>query len=154
MAKLGAMTTPTPGASSTQRRTVAILSASKPVVPTTQWMPSSMHQRMLSSTTSGWVKSTTTCAPASATLKSQSPASTIATRSRSSAASTARQASLPIRPRAPSTPTRNGSSETRSARRRVDVGTASGRRVGGGGRAAGAVSAEPVGPGGWLMTAP
>src|SRR5690348_9786795 len=64
-----------------------------------------MQNRMWSITTSGWVKSTTTWAPASAMLNSQSPSSTIATSSRSSAALTAFTTSVPIRPRAPSTPT-------------------------------------------------
>src|ERR1700712_2206524 len=65
----------------------------------------SMQNRMLSMTTSGWVKSTTTCAPASATLNSHSPCSTMATSSRSSAASIAFTTSVPIRPRAPRTAT-------------------------------------------------
>src|SRR6266516_3631722 len=64
---------------------------------------------MLSMTTSGWVKSTSTCAPPSATLNSQSPASTAATRSMSSAATTAWQTCCPMRPRAPRTPIRVGS---------------------------------------------
>ena len=68
-----------------------------------------MHQCRLSITTSGEVKSTTTSAPASVALNSQSPWSIMATSSMSSAASTARQTSTPIRPRAPSTPTRMGS---------------------------------------------
>ena len=65
------------GASVSHSRTVSSRSAVKPVVPTTAWMPWSMAKRMLSMTTSGWVKSTSTCAPASATLNSQSPASTM-----------------------------------------------------------------------------
>src|SRR5215212_37738 len=103
--KLGAMTTPTSGLGSSHSATVASLASSKPVVPTTQWMLLSMQNRMLSMTTSGRVKSTTTCAPALARSNSQSPSSTIATSSRSSAALTALTTSVPIRPRAPSTPT-------------------------------------------------
>src|SRR3954453_19875719 len=68
-----------------------------------------MENRMLSMTTSGWVKSTRTCEPASATLNSQSPASTMATSSRSSDASTALHTCCPMRPRAPRTPTLTGS---------------------------------------------
>jgi hypothetical protein len=81
----------------------------KPLVPTTVLMPWSMHQCTLSITASGAVKSTTTSAPASEMLNSQSPWSTIATSSMSSAASTVLQTSVPMRPRAPSTPTRIGS---------------------------------------------
>ena len=84
-------------------------------------MPWSTAKRMLSMTTSGWVKSTSTCAPASATLNSQSPASTIATRSRSAAASTARHTCWPMRPRAPSTPTRIGSVIAVLSHRAVEV---------------------------------
>ena len=39
-------------------------SSSNPVVPTTAWMPWSTQNSRLSMTTSGWVKSTTACAPA------------------------------------------------------------------------------------------
>ena len=74
MPKLGAMTTPTSGFGlqplGDRWRAAA---SSKPVVPTTQWMSWSMQKRMLSMTTSGRVKSTTTWAPASATSNSQSP---------------------------------------------------------------------------------
>src|SRR4051794_4192985 len=97
------------GASASHSRTVSSRSRVKPVVPTTAWIPWSIANRMLSMTTSGWVKSTSTCEPASATLNSQSPASTIATTSRSGAASTALQTCWPIRPRAPRTPTLIGS---------------------------------------------
>src|SRR4051794_20958293 len=110
MPKFGAMRTLAGvGASATHSRTVSIRSAVKPVVPTTAWMPWSIAKRMLSMTTSGWVKSTSTWEPASATLNSQSPASTIATSSRSSAASTALHTCSPMRPRAPRTPTLMGS---------------------------------------------
>src|SRR6476646_4024751 len=109
MPKLGATTTPTFGACCSHSRTVANRSSVNPVVPTTAWIPWSIANRRLSMTTSGWVKSTSTWAPASATLNSQSPASTIATSSRSDAASTALQTCCPIRPREPSTPTRVGS---------------------------------------------
>src|SRR3954452_4368143 len=105
MPKFGAMITPRSGFGSSHSATVASFPSSKPVVPTTQWMSLSMQNRMLSMTTSGRVKSTTTWAPASATLNSHSPASTMATSSRSSAALTALTTSVPIRPRAPSTPT-------------------------------------------------
>src|SRR4051812_33375592 len=105
MPKLGAMTTPTSGLGRSHSATVASLASSKPVVPTTQWMLLSMQNRMLSMTTWGRVKSTTTCAPALAMSKSQSPSSTMATSSRSSAALTAFTTSVPIRPRAPRTPT-------------------------------------------------
>src|SRR3954449_1061288 len=64
---------------------------------------------MLSMTTSGWVKATSTWEAEWATLNSQWAAVTMATSSRSSAASTAWQTCWPMRPRAPSTPTRMGS---------------------------------------------
>ena len=67
------MTTPTSGLGSSHSAIVASRASSKPVVPTTQWMFWSMQNRMLSMTTSGRVKSTTTWAPASATSNSQSP---------------------------------------------------------------------------------
>ena len=70
----------------------------------------STQNRTCSITASGWVKSTATWLPASASENSQSPNPTAATRSRSAAASTARQTSDPIRPRAPITPTRKTSS--------------------------------------------
>ena len=59
--KLGAISTPTPGASASHASSWSSRSWSKPVVPTTAWMPCSMQKRRLSITTSGWVKSTTTC---------------------------------------------------------------------------------------------
>src|SRR6185436_19149101 len=102
-------TAPSSGLCDSQDRTRSSRFSEKPEVPTTAWMPWSMHQCRLSITTSGVVKSTTTSAPASETLNSQSPSSTMATSSRSSAASTARHTSVPMRPRAPSTPTRIGS---------------------------------------------
>src|SRR5215475_12014276 len=108
-AKFGATRMPRSGRSALHCRTVSSRSGVNPEVPTTQWIPLSSAHRMLSSTTSGWVKSTTTWAPASETENSQSPASTMATTSRSSTASTARTTSAPIRPRAPTTPTRIGS---------------------------------------------
>ena len=52
-----------PGASPSQPRRVSSRSSSKPVVPTTAWMPWSMQNSRLSITTSGWVKSTTASAP-------------------------------------------------------------------------------------------
>ncbi len=107
--KFGAIMTPTSGLCDSQPRTRSSRCSVKPLVPTTMLMPWSMHQCRWSITTSGVVKSTTTSAPASDALNSQSPWSTMATSSRSSAASTARQTSMPIRPRAPSTPTRIGS---------------------------------------------
>ena len=60
--------------------------SSKPVVPTTAWMPWSMQNSRLSITTSGWVKSTTACGarprPEPAGRRRRRPA---ATSSRSSA---------------------------------------------------------------------
>src|SRR3954454_12164257 len=104
MPKLGATRTPREGTSDSQSRSVASRSSSMPVVPTTTSSPWSRHQRMLSITASGVVKSTTTWASRSGPRSSS--ASTPATSSMSSAASTARQTSLPMRPCAPSTPTR------------------------------------------------
>jgi hypothetical protein len=106
MEKLGAISTPTSGASASQASSWSSRGWSKPVVPTTAWMPCSMQKRRLSITTSGWVKSTTTSAPARASSSTSSPASTEATSSVSGAASTARHTSEPTLPRAPSTPTR------------------------------------------------
>ena len=103
--KLGATSTPTPGASASHLSSWSRRARSKPVVPTTAWMPCPMQKRRLSITTPGWVKSTTTCAPARTSSSMSSPASTSATRSVSGAASTARQTSVPTFPRAPSTPT-------------------------------------------------
>ena len=62
--------------------------SSKPVVPTTAWMPFSMQNRRLSITTSGWVKSTTTWTPLSTSPPMSSPASMAATSSTPSASST------------------------------------------------------------------
>src|SRR4051794_32819471 len=104
MPKLGAISTPRVGASASHVRTVDRRSSSMPVVPTTTSMSWSRHQRMLSITASGVVKSTTTCASCSEVRSSS--ASTAATRSMSCAPSTARHTSLPMRPCAPSTPTR------------------------------------------------
>ncbi len=79
---------------------------SNPVVPTTAWMPWSMQNSRLSMTTSGWVKSTTTCAPDVTSASIESSWSTVATSVRSGAASTAAHTSDPTLPLAPSTPTR------------------------------------------------
>src|SRR5690606_37049189 len=103
MPKLGAIRQLVPGDAASQPRTVSSRSASKPVVPTTGWMPCSISHRRLPITTSGWVKSTTTSAPSSASIGSS--LSTPATSSMSGAASTALHTSTPTRPRAPSTPT-------------------------------------------------
>ena len=105
MEKLGAISTPVPGASSSQPRSVASRSSSNPVVPTTAWMPWRTQNSRLPITTSGWVKSTTAAAPEDTSSSIGSPASMRATSSRSSAASTAAQTSDPTLPRAPSTPT-------------------------------------------------
>src|SRR6476661_4348890 len=102
--KLGATST-WPGVASSQPRTVAYFASSKPLVPTTAAIPASSKNRTLSSTPPGWVKSTTTCAPASTSPDRGSPRSSRATSSRSSAPSTARHTSPPMRPFAPSTPT-------------------------------------------------
>ena len=103
MEKLGATTTPVRRPSSCVRSR-ASRSGVNPVVPTTAWMPRSMHQVRLSITASGWVKSTTTSA--ASTGPRSSPASTAATRVRSSACSTARHTAAPIWPAAPKTATR------------------------------------------------
>ena len=78
-----------PGPRPSQPRSVASRSSSKPVVPTTAWMPWPTQNSRLSITTSGWVKSTTASAPAATRSSRESSASTRATSSRSSAASTA-----------------------------------------------------------------
>ena len=67
---------PPPGASASHPRTVSSRPSSKPVVPTTAWMPCSMQKRRLSMTTSGWVKSTTASASAATRPSSASPTST------------------------------------------------------------------------------
>jgi hypothetical protein len=103
--KFGAMST-CPGVSSSQPRTWSKRCSSNPLVPTTTAMPWSSANRMLSSTAPGWVKSTTTWAPASTSSAGWSPSSRRATSARSGAASTARHTSPPMRPRAPSTATR------------------------------------------------
>ena len=61
MEKFGATRTPTSGAAASHRRTVSSRSSSKPVVPTTAWMPWAMQCSRLAITASGWVKSTATC---------------------------------------------------------------------------------------------
>ena len=101
--KLDAISTRTEGAPASQPRTWSSRASSNPEVPTTTSRPWPMHQRRLSMTTPGWVKSTTTPQPVSPSRGS--PSSTSAASSRSSAAASARPTSLPIRPRAPSTPT-------------------------------------------------
>src|SRR5690606_34178093 len=103
MPKLGAMRTLPAESSVSQERTVSTRDGSKPEVPTTTCRPRSTHHLMLSITTPGWVKSTTTSAAVSAS--NESPWSTAATSSMSSADRTARHTSEPMRPRAPSTPT-------------------------------------------------
>src|SRR4051812_24556755 len=108
MLKLGAMTTPTSGCADSHSRTRAIRSSSNPVVPTTTLMPLLMHHSRLSSTASGWVKSTATRTFALASVLMSSSTSTAAPSLRSSAAPTARQTSSPMRPFAPRTPTTSG----------------------------------------------
>ena len=105
IAKFGAMSTlPAPSAPH-HWRTWERRSSSKPVVPTTAWMPLRMQKSRLPMTAPGVVKSTTTCAPASTSICRSSPWSTRATSSRSSAASTPSHTAEPTRPFAPSTPT-------------------------------------------------
>ena len=76
----------------------------KPVVPTTAWMPFSIANRRLSITTSGWVKSTTTCASARSRqrIADVDGRDQVEIRRRLDRAHTC----WPMRPRAPSTPTR------------------------------------------------
>src|SRR5690606_32793420 len=104
-AKLGATRTPTCGCDASSCSTAASFSSSKPLVPTTTLMPASTQNRTLSSTASGCVKSTATCAPASVNAVSGSSTSTRATSCKSSAPSTASHTVEPTRPAAPSTPT-------------------------------------------------
>ena len=85
MAKFGTTITPTSGLSSSQCRICSACASPMPEVPTTAWMPWSTQNRMWSITTSGWVKSTTTWLPASASENSHSRPPTAATRSMSSA---------------------------------------------------------------------
>src|ERR1022692_388222 len=101
--KFGTTSARVAGASASHPVTCEVRDSSKPEVPTTVSSPWPMHQRRLSMTTPGCVKSTTTSHPASASR--ESPSSTVATTSRSPAAATAWQTSDPIRPLAPSTPT-------------------------------------------------
>src|SRR3546814_13197206 len=63
-----------------------------------------MQKPRFAITTSGWVKSTTACAPESTRALLSSPASSAATRVNPSAASTALHISAPTLPCAPSTP--------------------------------------------------
>ena len=113
--KLGATTTPTPDASASHPRISSRRDASRPVVPTTTLTPCSTHQRTLSMTASGWVKSTATVAPEIDVMSSSR--STVAARVSPSAASTALHTSDPIRPRAPSTATAIGAEALMRLRR-------------------------------------
>ena len=80
--------------------------SSKPVVPTTAWMPCSTQNRRLSITDVGVGEVDRDLgAGVDQRRPAGRPGSSAATSSRSSAASTARHASAPIRPAAPSTPT-------------------------------------------------
>ena len=63
--KFGTTITPTEGASLSQPSIAASRSSVNPLVPATTLTPWSTHQRMLSITTPGWVKSIATSAPAS-----------------------------------------------------------------------------------------
>src|SRR5690625_3212836 len=105
MPKFGAMSTFAPGFAACIARTRSSRASSKPLVPTTAWIPRSMSHSRLSITASGWVKSTTQSAPCTAFRSSL--ASTPATSSMSSAARTAATTSDPMRPSAPKTPTLN-----------------------------------------------
>ena len=101
--KFGTTRTRTSGCSASQPRTSSRRSSANPDVPTTTSRSCRTHQCRLDMTTPGWVKSTTTSHPVSAS--SASPWSTSAATSRSGASPMARITSCPIRPRAPSTPT-------------------------------------------------
>src|SRR6516165_1651948 len=101
--KLGTTSTRTPGAAASHARTCASRDSSNPEVPTTVSRPLPTHQRRLSMTAPGWVKSTTTSHPAS--VSRGSPSSTSAAMPMPSAPATAWHTCEPIRPRAPSTPT-------------------------------------------------
>ena len=74
------------------RAACASRSSSKPLVPTTAWMPCSTQNCRLAITASGRVRSTATSAPASVSAVSGSAEPSRATSSRSSAASTAAHA--------------------------------------------------------------
>ena len=83
--KFGAITAPVPGEASSQARTWSNLAASKPVVPTTGWIPAPIRNSRLPITDSGCVKSTATWAPAATSSWRSSPTSRLATSSRSGA---------------------------------------------------------------------
>src|SRR3984957_19183865 len=101
--KLGTTRTRAPWWSSSQPCTSSSRSSPNPEVPTTTSRSCSTHQRRLSMTAPGWVKSTTASHPVSASRSS--PRSTSAATCRSGASPMARITSRPIRPRAPTTPT-------------------------------------------------
>ena len=101
--KLGTTRTRIAWWSSSQPCTSSRRSSPNPEVPTTTSRSCSTHQRRLSMTAPGWVKSTTASHPVSASRSS--PRSTSAATYRSGASLTARITSRPIRPRAPTTPT-------------------------------------------------
>ena len=105
MAKFGAIKIPTDGFAAINFSNVAIRAASKPVVPTTAWIPLLARNSRLAITESGVVKSTTTCAPLDFKVSIELPRSSAATSSRSPASVTALTTSAPMRPFAPSTPT-------------------------------------------------
>ena len=109
-------------------RTLARSSSVKPVVPTTAWMPCIASHGNVIRAADATVKSTTTCAwasararnsPATATPPSCWPTargSIAATSSRASSAATASHTVAPMRPPAPTTPTRIPLMETNVAR--------------------------------------
>ena len=107
IAKLGAMSTPTPGCSPRSCFSELSRSSSQPVVPTTACMPCSTAKRTFASVAVGTVRSMMTSALTSSSFVSGSALPSAATRSISAAVLTARTASDPMRPFAPSTATRH-----------------------------------------------
>ena len=102
MEKFGATSTPTPGASAQPGRAAGRAAPRRSRwCRRRAWMPCATQNSRLSITASGWVKSTTTSAPASTSASSGSPRPTAATSSRSSAA-----VDGAARPRRPSGPRR------------------------------------------------
>ena len=94
IAKFGTTITPSSGLAASHWRIVSSRSSVKPDVPVMMWMFWSRQNRMWSITTSGWVKSTTTWLPASASENNHSRPPTAATRSMSSASMTACEVGL------------------------------------------------------------
>ncbi|CAB5065703.1 unannotated protein [freshwater metagenome] len=103
--KLGAISAPTFAFFANSSFTLASLALSKPVVPTTTFIPLLIANSKLAITESGCVKSTTTSAPLVFKDSIESPRSKAATSSRSVAAFMVATVCAPIFPFAPSTPT-------------------------------------------------